>query len=132
MKYLIDTNILIHILRGTKNFNTKFEQLGYENIYVPYLTKIELQYGAYCSESPDKNLLLTQKILELFRIIQLDDFIFETFVKEKVKLRKKGLKISDFDLLIASTALQNNLILVTENIKDFQNIENLTIENWMN
>jgi tRNA(fMet)-specific endonuclease VapC len=43
-----------------------------------------------------------------------------------------GKLISDFDLLIGCTAVENNLIMVTENIREFERIENIKLENWVN
>ena len=53
------------------------------------------------------------------------------YVIEKVKLRKKGTPVDDFDLLIAVTAIQRNCILVTENIRHMNRFENLKIEKWV-
>jgi tRNA(fMet)-specific endonuclease VapC len=56
----------------------------------------------------------------------------DVYVKEKVRLRKSGTPINDdFDLLIGATAIKNNLILVTDNLKDFKCPEGIRIENWM-
>jgi tRNA(fMet)-specific endonuclease VapC len=48
-----------------------------------------------------------------------------------IRLRKKGTMISDFDLFIGSTAIANELIMVTENVKEFERISGITIENWV-
>ena len=52
------------------------------------------------------------------------------FAKEKVRLKKQGTLIEDFDLLIASTAVSNRLIMVTDNVKHFKRVKNIVIENW--
>ena len=54
----------------------------------------------------------------------------DTFGELKAKLEKSGKTIDDMDLLIGSTALTHNLILVTNNISHFERIEGLEIENW--
>jgi tRNA(fMet)-specific endonuclease VapC len=46
-------------------------------------------------------------------------------------LRREGIGISDFDLLIGATAISNDLIMVTENIKEFERISNIKLENWV-
>ena len=53
------------------------------------------------------------------------------YAKEKVRLRRKGEMISDFDLLIGSTAVANDLIMVTENIRAFNRFDGIKIENWI-
>ena len=54
----------------------------------------------------------------------------EIFGKMKSKLESNGNRLDDFDLLIASTALAHNLVLVTNNKKHFQRIEGLKLEKW--
>lgn len=51
--------------------------------------------------------------------------------KEKARLRSLGTMISDFDLLIGCTALEKDLIMVTENEREFHRIKNLKVENWV-
>jgi tRNA(fMet)-specific endonuclease VapC len=57
--------------------------------------------------------------------------LFLFYAKEKVRLRKKGIMISDFDLFIGSTSVANELIMVTENSKEFERISKIEIENWV-
>ena len=51
--------------------------------------------------------------------------------KEKARLRKNGIMISDFDLLIGCTAIEKELIMVTENVREFERMSNIKIENWI-
>jgi len=54
----------------------------------------------------------------------------DSYAQEKARLRKQGTPLDDFDLLIGASAVANNLILVTNNVKHFERIEGITIENW--
>lgn len=56
---------------------------------------------------------------------------FESFSIQKTYLRKLGTLISDFDLLIGCTALVQDLILVSRNVKEMQRIEGIKLENWI-
>ena len=56
----------------------------------------------------------------------------EKYGDYKSLLKKQGLLIDDFDLLIAASAYVHNLILVTDNLRHFQHIDGLRIENWVN
>ncbi len=87
-------------------------------------------YGAKKSKNIEKNLATTHRVSELFPIINISPAIMETFGEIKASLGKKGQIIDDMDLLIASTALTHNLILVTNNEKHFRRIEGLEIEKW--
>jgi tRNA(fMet)-specific endonuclease VapC len=55
----------------------------------------------------------------------------QTYGKEKARLQSEGKMISDFDLLIGCTSIENDLIMVTENIKEFDRIKGIRIENWV-
>ena len=74
-----------------------------------------------------------EKRTEILKILNIYDFDFKAAqIASKLKsdLEQKGLLIDNFDLIIASICLTNNLILVTNNTKHFQNIPNLKLEDW--
>ena len=130
MKYLLDTNICIHFFRGDYNLIDKIENVGLENCAISEITLAELVFGAENSKYPKKNYQLINTLSEHVAILPILDAIRE-YGKQKVRLRKKGKMISDFDLLIGTTALVNDLIMVTENLKEFTRIENIELENWV-
>ena len=130
MSYLIDTNIIIYSLKGDSVVQENF--LKNENIpkAISVITYGELLFGAKKSQNYEKNLAIVYRIKELFPIIDIDKAIIETSSELKVNMQKIGSPIDDFDLLIASTALTMNSILVTNNEKHFNRIKGLKIENW--
>ena len=130
MKYLLDTNICIHFFRGSFNLADKIEKVGLNNCAISEITLAELVFGAENSKFPEKNYNLIETFSEQVVILPILGAISH-YGKQKVKLRKKGKMISDFDLLIGTTAIANNLIMVTENLKEFNRIENIVIENWV-
>lgn len=130
MKYLLDTNICIHFFRGDFNLIDKLEKVGIENCAISEITLAELVFGAENSKYPKKNYQLIETFSEQVAILPILDAIL-VYGKEKVRLRKIGKMISDFDLLIGTTAIANNLIMVTENTKEFIRIEKIEIENWV-
>lgn len=130
MKYLLDTNICIHLFRGKFNLIEKFQQLNIEDCAISEITLAELIFGAENSPNPKKNYKLIDTFSEQVKILPIFNSI-PTYAKEKVRLRKQGIMISDFDLLIGSTAIANDLIMITENVKEFERISNIEIENWV-
>jgi len=130
MAYLIDTDILIYSLKNNEKVQQNF--LKNENIpkFISVITYGELLFGAKKSKQIDKNTAVIYRIKELFPIIHIDLPIIETFSDLKAKREKSGKPLDDFDLLIASTALTNNLTIVTNNEKHFSQIKGLTVENW--
>jgi len=130
MKYLLDTNICIHFFRGNYNLIEKIEEVGIENCAISEITLAELVFGAENSNFPENNFNIIETFSEQVAILPILDAVQE-YGKEKVRLRKQGKMISDFDLLIGTTAIVNNLIMVTENVKEFNRIEKIRLENWV-
>lgn len=130
MKYLLDTNICIHLFRGKFNLIEKFKKVNIDNCAISEITLAELIFGAENSPNPKKNYKIIDTFSEQVKILPIFNSI-PIYAKEKVRLRKKGLMISDFDLLIGSTAISNDLIMVTENTKEFERISDIKIENWV-
>ncbi|MDO9551414.1 type II toxin-antitoxin system VapC family toxin [Rhodonellum sp.] len=130
MKYLLDTNICVHFLRGKYGLIEKFEHLGTENFAISEITLAELVFGAENSKNPQKNLDLIEVFANQVVILPIFSAIY-LYGKEKARLRSIGLQISDFDLLIGCTAIEKDLIMVTENLKEFQRISGIQIENWV-
>jgi len=130
MSYLIDTNIIIYSIKGNSVVHSNFSKN--ENIpkSISVITYGELLFGAKKSQNHEKNIAIVYRIKELFPIIDIDKAIVETFSELKANMQKAGSPIDDFDLLIASTALTMNSILVTNNEKHFNRIKGLKIENW--
>jgi len=130
MKYLLDTNICIHFFKGKFELIDKLTKIGIENCAISEITFAELIFGAENSANPKKNHDLIEKLVEQTTILPIFNSIL-LYGKQKAKLRKKGKMISDFDLLIGCTAIENNLIMVTENVKEFDRIHGIKIENWI-
>jgi len=131
MKYLLDTNICIHFFRGKFNLIEKFQEVKLENCAISEITLAELVFGAENSSNPKKNYKLIDKFTEQIKILPIFNSI-NIYAKEKVRLRKNGTMISDFDLLIGSTSIANELIMVTENANEFERISGIELENWIN
>lgn len=130
MQYLLDTNTCVFFLRGKLNLDEIIMKKGRENCFISEITVVELRFGAENSENPTKSHKAVTSFLEGISIIPIFGCI-KRYAMEKVKLRRIGKPINDeFDLLIGVTAVENKLILVTDNQKDFNRIEGIKIENW--
>lgn len=130
MKYLLDTNICIYFFKGKFDLDAQIAHIGIENCAKSEITLAELLFGVENSAYPEKNLAIVEKIIKYVSIIPILDAI-PLYAKEKVRLRKSGKMISNFDLFIGCTALVNDLIMVTDNVREFERIDNITIENWI-
>jgi tRNA(fMet)-specific endonuclease VapC len=130
MKYLLDTNICIHFFKGKFNLIAKIESVGLRNCAISEITLAELVFGAENSLNPKQSHEIINNFSGQVAILPIYDSIY-IYGKEKVRLRKSGKMISDFDLLIGCTSIANDLIMVTENVSEFNRISDINIENWI-
>lgn len=130
MKYLLDTNICIHFFRGKFDLYEKFQKVGLENCAISEITLAELVFGAESSSNPKKNFGLIEDFSDKVIILPIINAIY-LYGKEKARLRALGRMISDFDLLIGCTAAEKDLIMITENLQEFERISGIQIENWI-
>ena len=132
MKYLLDTNTCIYFLNGNESLKKKFGKIGVYSLSISNCVLAELYFGAYRSKKVEENV----KHIELFKknltILSDSEESARLFGKIKAELRSKGTIIEDFDILIASIAISNNHILITNNTEHFERIEGLKIQNWVN
>lgn len=130
MAYLIDTDTIIFALRGDDKVLEKFKENKSIPISISMITYAELIFSAKRSLNEQKNMIKVNHIRDIYPIEELNEGVMEVFADIKAKMVEKGIKIEDMDLLIASTAIYNELVLVTNNTKHFKNIPNLKLENW--
>ena len=131
MTYLLDTNIVIYFFRNQFNLAAKFSEIQEGNLFVSEITLAELYYGAQLSNNYKQNENLIKQFIKKVRVLSNSSSI-EEFAKQKSLLRKQGNLIPDFDILIGSTAITNELVLVTQNLKDFIKLDGINIEDWTN
>lgn len=106
------------------------KEKGIDNFYISEITVVELRFGAENSDNPVKTHKAVDDFFNGLSIIPIFGCI-KRYAKEKVRLRKIGKPINDeFDLLIGVTAVENKLTLVTDNLKHFENIAGIKLENW--
>lgn len=132
-KYLLDTNICVFLLRGKYDVDKAIDRVGMDNCSISEITVAELKYGAELGMR--KGLHTKEDGLDYFLssidIIPISD-VLDLFAAEKARLRMQGTPADDnFDLLIGCTAVCYGMTMVTENIKDFKNINDIALENWI-
>lgn len=130
-KYLLDSNICIFFLKGRFDIHKKIADVGKENCFISEITVAELKFGVENS-SDDKreaNRRIVEAFIQKFNILPIYNCL-DNYAIEKARLKKSGKPIDDFDLLIGSTAIVNDLIMVTNNLNHFNRIENIGLEDW--
>lgn len=128
--YLIDSDILIYGLKGNEIVRKNFISARNAPKFISVISYGELYFRAKISKYVEKNLAVIRQISQSFPIIEVTKSILETYGDIKAKLQSEGINMPDYDLIIASTALNMNFILVTGNQKYLDRIPGLKLENW--
>ena len=132
MKFLIDTNICIYIMNNhPPEVLQKFKSTGVGKVGISSITVSELHYDACKSNHIKKNINRLDEFLSPFEILSYDENASRYYGKIRSQLEKQGNIIGPLDVLIAAHALSNNLILITNNVKEFMRIKSLQVENWV-
>ena len=130
MYFLIDTDTLIYRLKNVGNVNDNFVRNQNSVMQISVISYGQLIFGAESSSNREKNMKMVQAIKAIFPILNIDQKTMSCFGRIKASLREKGNTADDLDLLIAATAIINNLTLVTHNTKNFENISGLSMTDW--
>ncbi len=128
---MLDTNICIYLINNKpKKVRQILEQHDNNQITLSSLVVFELQYGVDKSVSKAKNGLALEIFLRDFEIKTFSGIAATRAASIRAELESKGTPIGAYDYLIAAHALELNATLVTNNIKEFERIEGLKLENW--
>ena len=131
MKFMLDTNICIYIIKNkpVKVLN-KFKIIAPEEVCISSITSSELWYGVYKSKSFERNAIALEQFLTPLTVMVFDNSASKSYGKIRAELEKKGKIIGGMDLHIAAHALSLGLTLVTNNTKEFRRIKELSVSNW--
>lgn len=133
MMYVLDTNICIYLIRQRpSSVIQKFQQLPDDSVGISTIVMSELVYGTAKSRRAESNLSALRKLLVSFEIYPFDENAALVYGTLRADLERQGRIIGAMDMLIAAHALSQNLILVTNNEREFSRIPNLRVENWVN
>jgi tRNA(fMet)-specific endonuclease VapC len=131
-QYLLDTNIVIFLLRSKHRIHEKIAFVGLNNCFISEITLAELKVGAEKSQDPSHSHRLVDTFADTVAVLPISNCL-DVFATEKIRLEKAGTPMHDhFDVLIAATAIVHNLVMVTNNVKHFTLFSNLIIEDWAN
>ena len=128
--YLLDTNIVIFLFKDKFGIAEKLEAVGFDQCSISEITLIELLTGAEKSLRPEYHRKKIGEFVEQVKVLPISNAI-DVFAKEKARLEKSGMSISNFDMLIGATAIANELTLVTNNVSHLSRMSNILIENWV-
>lgn len=131
MKYILDTNICIYIIKKKPSqVFEKFKDLPLGSVGISSITLAELIYGVKKSAQSEKNQIALNQFLVPLDIVEFDANAAVEYGKIRAELERAGTPIGPLDMLIASHVKSLKLTLVTNNEKEFKRVDGLRIENW--
>jgi tRNA(fMet)-specific endonuclease VapC len=132
MKYMLDTNICVYLIKKKpENLLIQLHTYMGDGISISAITLAELIHGVEASAYPEKNTIALNQFLSIVEILPFDDEAAAEYGKICATLRRQGTPIGTMDMLIAAHAKAKGLIIVTNNIREFERVKGLEIENWV-
>ena len=130
--YLLDTNICIYLIKKRPpEVLEQFRQHPPQDVAISTITFFELEYGVQKSQHIQRTQDALDGFLLPLTILDMDRPAAADAAAIRASLEKKGTPIGPYDLLIAGLARSRNMTLVTNNTKEFERIDNLRLENWV-
>lgn len=132
MLYLLDTDTVIYILkRRPPDVAVHFERITPEDVAISAVSIAELVFGAEKSQHPVRARRAVERIADLLRVLPFDEGAAKIHGKVRSHLERLGTPIGALDTLIGAHALSARATLVTNNVREFERIPGLRVENWV-
>jgi tRNA(fMet)-specific endonuclease VapC len=132
MLYVLDSNIVIAAMNGVPSVASRLDRVDAEDVAVPAVAIAELLYGAYRSRRREENLARIVALRHQIATLWLTDAIVNRYGSLRAELQSRGIAKSDFDLLIAATALDAGATLVTHDQALLDGtIAALPVQDWL-
>ena len=128
MKFLLDANVVIAMLRGHEVVNARIRQHHPSDFGLPTVVEHELLYGAFRGQRVEHNVALVDGLR--FTVLAFDREDARQAARIRAFLARSGRPIGPYDVLIAGQTLARNLTLVTHNTGEFERVPGLISEDW--
>ena len=133
MSYMLDTNICIYAIRNKPEIVLwNLRRHLQDDLCISAITLAELRHGIEKSANPEKNAKALIQFVSILRVLPFDDLAAVEYGKICAYLQRRGTPIGTMDMLIAAHARAEEMTLVTNNVREFERVPELTIENWAN
>lgn len=132
MRYVLDTNVVARLLDGDERVLRHLMDVEPSDVGIPLVVFAELYFGAEKSARRDENHARIQRLTKTFRTVPVGPAIVRRYAVVRADVERRGRRKSDFDLIIACTALEQEATLITNDaaLKDGA-IESLAVEDWL-
>ena len=130
--YMLDTNICIYIIKKKpESVLLHIKRKKDKGLFISAITLSELEFGIENSDYKEKNRIALMEFLTIIGIKHFDENAAKEYGIVKKHLKDKKCLIGSMDMLIAAHAKSLNMVLVTNNIKEFIRVKDLKVENWV-
>jgi tRNA(fMet)-specific endonuclease VapC len=130
LKYLLDTDIVIYTMKNRPQQVKRRFQQHHGQIGISAVTLGELVFGAEHSQEVERNLADIEAIAARLEVVPFDNKAAYHFGQIRAELYRTGQPIGPYDMMIAGQARAMGLILVTNNVKEFERVQGLLLEDW--
>lgn len=131
LKYLLDTNIVIYVIKRRPLEVLDLFNANATRMAISVVTLAELLHGAEKSAQPTSNLAVVEDFCSRLQVLSYTPKAAQHYGTIRTSLERMGQPIGVNDLHIAAHARSEGLVLVTNNIKEFEKVPALQIENWV-
>ncbi len=131
MPYLLDTNILIAAMKGTRGVRRKLEATPLTDLILSPIVLGELELGAEKSQHRDKNYARLAHITQGIPLAPIDAETSRHYATLRAELERIGTPIGANDYWIAAQGRALNAVVVTDNLGEFSRVPDLVVENWL-
>lgn len=129
--YLLDTNVFVDMLRGNLTYAYDMMRKSDASLFATStIVRAELLCGASKMPNPEQERFRVESLLLPFRSLPFDDACAVQYGRIRAQLESAGETIGANDCLIAATAVAHSMVLVTHNVREFQRVPGLQIEDW--
>jgi len=130
LKYLLDTNIVIYVIKQRPVEALEIFNRHQGRMAISSITLAELVHGAEKSSDVSRNIAVVEDFVSRLAVLAYDDKAAWQYGNIRATLEKVGQPIGVNDLHIAAHARSNGLTLVTNNLREFERVPGLLLENW--
>jgi len=132
VKYLLDTDTFSVLARGRHAaLDDRVRDVGLPSLAISVVTEGEVRYGQACARLPRTLADRIEALLEGLQRLPLDSSVVAPYAALRATLRRKGQPIGPNDAWIAAHAIARQLVLVTNNEREFKRVPGLKVENWL-
>jgi tRNA(fMet)-specific endonuclease VapC len=128
--FALDTNALIHALKGAGRVRQRLTALDPGQIAVPAVVAYEVEYGTLKAANPESRRRELKRLLSVVEVLPFNREAADRSAKIRLALEGAGQTIGPLDFLIAGTALAFGCTLVTNNTAEFRRVPGLLLEDW--